>query len=65
MNYSTVERFKVYAKTPRGAITKLAKHTGLSFTAHIKNEVYHSKDKQSGATIEPFVEGTHQVGVEL
>jgi hypothetical protein len=59
LNYSNLTRFKIYAKSERGAITKLAKYTGLNFRAYITNEVYHSKSKLTGATIEPFNFETH------
>lgn len=54
LNYSNLTRFKVYAKSERGAIAKIAKYMGLNFRAYINNEVYHSTSKLTGATIEPF-----------
>lgn len=59
LNYSYITRFKIHAKTERGAISKLAKYTGLKFRAYIRNEVYHSTSKSTGATIEPFNIGLH------
>ncbi len=54
LNYCEVKRFKVYANKPRGAVCKVSAHTGLKFRAHVEGEVYHSTDKLTGITIEPF-----------
>ena len=63
LNYSELSRFRITAKSERGAITKLAKYTGLSFRKQYDN-VYHSTTKLSGATIEPFDFESHsQIGV--
>lgn len=49
-NYSWVSRFKVHAKTPLGAIRKLAKETGLNFRKQWDSGDSIRYDSTSGAT---------------
>jgi hypothetical protein len=55
LNYSFVNRFKIQAKSLKGAIIKLSKHLGLNFNLYCDYGdclIYHSKTKLSGYTIQ-------------
>lgn len=52
LNYSSVTKFRVKAKTERGAVCKVSRYTGLNFRAYITGEEYHSTSKLSGLVIE-------------
>jgi hypothetical protein len=57
LNYSFVKRYTTKAKSIQGAITKLAKITGLNFRADIKSShdaTYHSTSGLTGVFIEEY-----------
>ncbi len=55
LNYSFVRRFKIQAKTFKGALCKISKHLGINFKIHGDFGdyfIYHSTSKLYGYTIE-------------
>jgi beta-xylosidase len=64
LNYSYVARYVTTASTPRGAITKLSKLTGLNFRNYLdgifsedgESVIYHSTSKLTAAIVEPIDE---------
>ena len=55
LNYSYVTRFNVKARTVRGAVSKVAKYTGLNFRLyndHNYEPIYHSTSKLTGLVVE-------------
>ena len=57
LNYSTVSRYSVKAKSFLGAIRIMSKYLGLNFRLYLNNyfaKVYHSVSKSSAVIIELF-----------
>jgi hypothetical protein len=73
MNYSFIKRFNTTAKSERGAMQKLSRHTGLNWRKYCDDgdgAIYHTTSKLSGAYVQEYElnvreEGIHNVYAEV